>query len=203
MDKALVKYRRTQLIKLLEEKYLLIPHVNTDFFWHLFSGTSKVPDKHKDKEKYNLQGKTKVPIFCSKESILDLPDIIEVLNTYELNARPTLFFYLEKSESSWPQNKLAIVMAICSTNRIEEVDCRLLAELKEKGFANVLMVALRKGSDPTKISTIHNNFVDSGVGVQKEILQFVYNKGNVMMDASANICNILLFFELAKSAFQH
>ena len=88
------------------------------------------------------------------------------------------------SDGSWPQNKLAVVLAMCSTNRIEEIDYKLLQELKEKGvlssnssflflsfslffslykgyktysligFEDVLMVALRRGIDPTKISTM-------------------------------------------------
>jgi len=178
----------------------MIPRFDKDLVWRVFKGTPKVSDKHK--EQHDLRGTIKVPMFCSKDSVLDLPDIIEVFNTYELNAKPTLFFYLEKHDCSWPQSQLAVVLAMCSTNRLEDTDRKLLEELREKGFTNVLMVALRRGCDPTKISTIQHNFIDSGVGVQKATLQFVHNKGQVMMDASANITNILLLFELAKSAFQ-
>ena len=77
----------------------------------MLKGASNTPDKPKDKDRY-LKGTIKIPVFCAKASIVDLPsilcsqrihrfsliteDITETLNTYELNARPSLFFYLEK-----------------------------------------------------------------------------------------------------------
>jgi len=197
---ALVKYRRIQLINYLDERIKLVPHVDKDLLWRLFTKAPKTCDKLQDKL-YDVSGIIKVPIFCTRSTILDLPDIVEILNSYELNAKPKLFFYLEKLECVRPQNKLGVVLALCSTNRIEDADCKVLEELKQKGVENVLMVALRRGADPTKISKMSNRFIDSGVGTQKETFQFVFNKGHVQMDASANIYNILLFFELAKWAF--
>jgi len=145
----------------------------------------------------------RVPVFCLKNPA-DIPDIIEVLNGYDQD-EPYLSFSLESNRSITPTRKeLAVVLALCSTDRLDITDRELLQELRvDKGYKNVLMVVLRRGTDPSKFKTNHDSSIDSGVGEQKAILQFIFHKGQILMDEAAqvNISNLAIFFKLAKRAF--
>jgi len=150
----------------------------------------------------NLPPPIRVPVYFAKNTS-DLPDIIELFNNDDSNRDPKLEFHLlHPSEEFVGRHELAIILAICATDRVDVTDRDLVEELKNtKGYRDVLLVVLRRGNDPSKFKANHDQLMNSGVGDQKAILQFVYYKGHLMMDAEANASNMVLFFRLVKTAF--
>eukprot|EP00026_Physarum_polycephalum_P000878 Phypoly_transcript_00879.p2 GENE.Phypoly_transcript_00879~~Phypoly_transcript_00879.p2 ORF type:complete len:486 (+),score=112.78 Phypoly_transcript_00879:2176-3633(+) len=144
-----------------------------------------------------------VSCFCEK-NIADLPDIIEVLNAEGTTTNPRLAFTHEKYDNMQDggPGMLAVVFAICGTDRVDIVDRELVDNLHEKkGFADVLMVVLRRGSDPTKFKENRDVSINSGVGKEKALIQIIHFKGKVLADADANKANLKKFFDLAVRAF--
>jgi len=144
-----------------------------------------------------------VPVFCAR-NVADLPDIFEVFNNEGKNSDPNMLFHIEKYEEVQEGGieKLGVVLAMCGTDRVDITDKELLNNLREKkGFSNVIMVILRRGSDPSKFKQNFDATINSGVGKEKGLIQFIHNKGKILLDAATNKANIVKFFEMAKFAF--
>jgi len=71
---------------------------------------------------------------------------------------------------------LAIVLAMCGTDRVDVTDRELVDDLRKiKRFNNVLMVILRRGSDVSKFKENRDDSINSGVGKEKALFQFIWN----------------------------
>jgi hypothetical protein len=141
-----------------------------------------------------------VPVFCSK-NVDDLPNVLDILNDDEMNHKPTLVFALRRISEEADQSKLAVVLALCATDRVDIVDKELVDNLRaEKGFENVLLIVLRRGNDPTKFKANRDPSINSGVGGRKEIIQLIHFKGSILEDKS-NEGGINTFFQLAKQVY--
>jgi len=143
----------------------------------------------------------KVPIFCQKNTS-DLPNIIEEFNKAGRDSSPQLEFVLDNYDTTTNDgSKLAVVLALASTDRVDIVDRELLDNLRaNKGFSEVIMIILRRGSDASRFKESRDPSINSGVGREKALIQLIYFNKQIL-DADSNRNNIHKFFELAKKAF--
>jgi len=148
------------------------------------------------------QEEQEVLAFCVKNHS-DLPNIVDVLNNagdgkYKVQLVDHEILTKETFNVSNP--KLALVFALCGTDRVDIVDKELVDTLHATGYENVLMIILRRGNNPSAFRANIDTTINSGVGKDKVLLQLVHYKGEVMMDAENNKGNLERFVTLAKRA---
>jgi chromosome segregation ATPase len=145
----------------------------------------------------------KVPVCCAKNAS-DIPDVLDVFNEIGSTVTPSVSFHLQPYDTlhDGGPEMLAVVLALCGTDRVDIVDKDLLSDLREtKGCAEVLMVILRRGNDPSKFKPNHDASIHSGVKTERALFQLIHFKGKILMDSDMNKNAVSKFFDFVKMAF--
>jgi len=141
--------------------------------------------------------------FCAKNHS-DLPNVIDVLNNAAGLVKYKVHLVdheaIAKEGFTIANPKLAVVIALCGTDRVDVVDKEMVDTLRTKGFKNVLLIILRRGNNPAAFRGNSDSTINSGVGKDKVLIQLVHFKGEVLMDADNNKENLKQFVAVAKLA---
>jgi len=148
----------------------------------------------------------RVPVFFTM-NVGDLPDIIQVLNNKGALGNPVFEFYIEKYDALYNKDigagpELGITLALCDTDRVDVNDTQLLDDLRSnKGFSNIIMVILRSGSNVAKFTEKYDVKINSGVGGEKALFQFIFNSKKKVLDEAVNHSNAERLLEMASRVF--